>query len=114
MIYYLSRSSKFMDMVNKKKIKFCSKCGIKFSNFVDFIPNFCPNCGIEVFRIENNSPGVNKCLICHKPILSHQRTIECSYCSGSFHYSCSAAWFNRHNACPFCQNVFLYPRNRKI
>ncbi|TFF88617.1 MAG: hypothetical protein EU550_00985 [Promethearchaeota archaeon] len=102
------------DMNNLRKINYCSKCGVKFSDFVNYVPNFCPNCGFQVVTKHTISNSNLKCLICHKHILKHQKVIICSYCSSVFHYSCSAVWFNRHNACPLCQNVFLYPKNRKI
>ncbi|MEJ2252434.1 MAG: RING finger domain-containing protein [Candidatus Lokiarchaeota archaeon] len=100
-------------MIDQKQVRFCTKCGVEFSVFVNYVPNFCPKCGHKV-NSKKLQKYETKCLICHQPILNRQNSIECSYCSGKFHSSCVSPWLNHFNACPLCQNIYTYPKNRKI
>ncbi len=51
-----------------------------------------------------------QCIICHKIVdPNRHKSIRCSYCGGLYHYKCVSSWLQKYNACPMCQNVFLYP-----
>ena len=97
-----------------KTINYCPNCGKRLHNSHGSEAKFCRYCGHKL-RIENKS-RYNKvqCTICHKYI-SHEdlNTIKCSYCGSQYHESCVFSWLLKYNACPMCQNVFIFP-NKKI
>jgi len=51
-----------------------------------------------------------QCTICHKNInFVKDKLITCPFCGSTYHYLCVAAWLDRYNSCPMCQNQFLDP-----
>jgi len=88
-----------------KSVRFCVKCGARFSDYSFGVPNYCPNCGV---RVKSSYDGKVTCSICHDPICSSE-LIRCPYCEHFFHYKCLATWLTDANACPFCMNAYLTP-----
>lgn len=96
-------------MSKNKKIKFCYGCGAKFSKFANYVPYYCPNCGIQIRDNEN----IRQCAICHDRIVNvNRKAIKCSFCSNNFHPRCVLKWLHQHNTCPVCLNAYLKPINK--
>ncbi|MFX1554074.1 MAG: RING finger domain-containing protein, partial [Promethearchaeota archaeon] len=51
-----------------------------------------------------------QCIICHKMVdPNRHEIISCSYCGSMYHSTCVSSWLLKYNACPMCQNVFVFP-----
>jgi hypothetical protein len=51
-----------------------------------------------------------QCTVCHKNInFVKDKLITCPFCGSTYHYLCVAAWLDKYNSCPMCQNQFLDP-----
>ena len=96
-------------MVVSKNIKFCYKCGIKFSDFNMKIPNYCPNCGSQI-RTNLSEQNERLCAVCHHKV-NRYNIIYCPYCNYVFHYNCVSHWLRAYNLCPVCLNHFVIPAN---
>ncbi|MHA1486618.1 MAG: RING finger domain-containing protein [Promethearchaeota archaeon] len=98
---------------------YCPNCGKKIQKSTNKKVNFCCYCGREFKKKKVNLHDKIQCTVCHELIWhGRSRTIQCSFCSSQYHYSCVSSWLTKHNSCPMCQNVFLKPnlifsRNRK-
>ena len=98
-----------------KVFNYCPYCGIKLSKTYSSEAKFCCYCG-NILRYENKKAYSKvQCTICHKYI-SHEDldTIKCSYCGSEYHSSCVSSWLLKYNACPMCQNVFIFPDRKLI
>ncbi|MFX1390293.1 MAG: RING finger domain-containing protein [Promethearchaeota archaeon] len=94
---------------------FCPFCGKKISRFSRSKSNYCSYCGKRlVIKIERSNIKV-QCTICHKNVNPDvNRAITCSFCGSLYHESCVSSWLKKYNACPMCQNVYLYPNKTII
>ena len=51
-----------------------------------------------------------KCIVCHKETEpENNEIIKCPFCESLSHPDCITAWLLTYNACPMCQNKFLFP-----
>ncbi|TFF88621.1 MAG: hypothetical protein EU548_08615 [Promethearchaeota archaeon] len=90
-------------------MNFCPYCGVSFSKYKSIRLNYCPKCGEKLTALSSIQDQV-QCGICHQYIVFERNRISCSYCGNHFHYSCVGRWLMEHNACPICQNVYVFPR----
>jgi len=96
-------------MVILEEIKFCSQCGIRFSDYTTQIPKHCPNCRILI-NYSNPHKEDKQCSICHHKV-RNKDLIKCSYCERVFHYKCISDWLITRNLCPVCLNKYILPEN---
>ena len=90
----------------KKKFNFCPLCGNKLPRLHVNKANFCCYCGNKLER----KRLIKACIVCHKQIINEKSIIiKCSFCGSISHSSCVSSWLLKYNACPMCQNVFLFP-----
>lgn len=97
------------NLIVQQKICFCSNCGVKLIIYNEEKLNYCPYCGEFLSERLTNYRTMIKCTICHQNIEKSDKTIVCSFCGSSYHYSCVSNWLTEHNSCPLCQNRFLNP-----
>ena len=51
-----------------------------------------------------------QCIVCHKITEpENNKIITCPFCDSLSHLECISNWLLTYNACPRCQNKFLYP-----
>ncbi len=98
-----------------KAFNYCPHCGKKLPKTNGSKANFCCYCGRKL-RNENKKTYTRiQCTICHKYISNEYiNTIKCSYCGSQYHSSCVTSWLLKYNACPMCQNVFIFPDKKLI
>ncbi|UCC20097.1 MAG: hypothetical protein JSV62_02110 [Promethearchaeota archaeon] len=96
----------------EKIYNFCPYCGRKLPKSNKYKINYCCFCGKKVKNSQSNLIREIQCVICHKNIGPNlQKTITCSYCGSRYHSTCVSSWLFKYNACPLCQNVFIFPNN---
>ena len=94
----------------ERKHNFCPYCGNRLPNFNMHKTNYCSFCGRKLKSEKEKSIKKVQCTICHKIIdPNRQRTICCSFCGSKYHTTCVTSWLLKYNACPMCQNVFVFP-----
>ena len=95
----------------ERNYNYCPWCGKRLipkpnKNMI----NYCCFCGK---KLRNNTEKLMrevKCTICHKNVFPRRhKSIKCSYCGSIYHATCVSSWLLKYNACPMCQNVFLFP-----
>ncbi|MBD3213530.1 MAG: hypothetical protein GF311_13060 [Candidatus Lokiarchaeota archaeon] len=96
-------------MVWIENVKFCVRCGIKFSEYTSSYPNYCPNCGIRV-RSSVQKEDLKQCAICHYKVRGPDLII-CPFCESIFHYRCIFSWIGTQNICPVCLNTYIHPKS---
>ncbi|MFX1550261.1 MAG: RING finger domain-containing protein [Promethearchaeota archaeon] len=96
--------------MSEKTYNYCPYCGRKLPKSTNYKSYYCCFCG-KKFQI--NSENLFKkvqCTICHNIIDPNRYlTIKCPYCGSMYHSTCVSSWLLKYNACPMCQNVFLFP-----
>jgi endogenous inhibitor of DNA gyrase (YacG/DUF329 family) len=95
--------------ISHKTINYCPACGSKIGN-LNNKPNYCPFCGNNLKLREKDLLKVIDCAVCHQKVDKNQESITCSFCGTIFHYNCVSNWLLQHNACPLCQNRFIFPQ----
>ncbi|MFX0142229.1 MAG: RING finger domain-containing protein [Candidatus Hodarchaeota archaeon] len=96
--------------MSERNYNFCPYCGKKLPQFIRYETNFCGFCGRRLKKNKENLIKKVQCIICHKPVdPNRHNTIKCSYCGSMYHSICVSSWLLKYNACPMCQNVFLFP-----
>ena len=90
-------------------MNFCPYCGTRLK-IKNIEPNFCSHCGKDLRKMNKNATKQVQCAICHKYVEKENNKIICPFCGSQFHLSCAHRWFLRFNACPLCQNRYLFPR----
>lgn len=97
-------------ILSERIYNFCPKCGKKISKINVDKTNFCCFCGKKLKDKKTKLIRNVQCTICHKIVdLNRHKTIKCSYCGSIFHTTCVSSWLLKYNACPMCQNVFIFP-----
>ncbi|MFW9878268.1 MAG: RING finger domain-containing protein [Candidatus Thorarchaeota archaeon] len=94
--------------MSEKNFNFCPYCGRKLpqSNKV----NYCCFCGENLKKSRLNLVRKIHCTICHEIINPNlYEAIVCPYCGSIYHSTCVSSWLFKYNACPLCQNVFIFP-----
>ncbi|MFX1502694.1 MAG: hypothetical protein ACFFDH_17165 [Promethearchaeota archaeon] len=94
----------------EKVYNFCPYCGRKLPKSENYKSFYCCFCGKKFQFKQENSMKKVQCIICHRIVdpLRH-KNIRCSYCGSMYHSRCVSPWLLKYNACPMCQNVFLFP-----
>ncbi|MFX0004080.1 MAG: DUF1272 domain-containing protein [Candidatus Hodarchaeota archaeon] len=96
--------------MSEKKYNFCPYCGRKLPKSTNYKIYYCCFCGKKFQLKHENLIMRAQCTICHKIVdPSKHNTIICSYCGSIYHSTCVTSWLVKYNACPMCQNVFLFP-----
>ncbi|MFX1572634.1 MAG: RING finger domain-containing protein [Promethearchaeota archaeon] len=96
-------------------LNYCPYCGIKLSKINSSKANFCCHCGNKLRHEYKKTYQKVQCTICHKYIShEYQNIIKCSYCGSQYHESCVSSWLLKYNACPMCQNVFIFPNKELV
>ncbi|MFX1451684.1 MAG: hypothetical protein ACFFCM_12615 [Promethearchaeota archaeon] len=94
---------------------FCPYCGKKLPKSNIGKPNYCCYCGKKLSNKKDKSITKAHCTICHRIVDLHKhRIIRCSFCESLYHESCVTSWLEKYNACPMCQNVYLFPQKTLI
>ncbi|MHA2269004.1 MAG: hypothetical protein ACXAB8_14495 [Promethearchaeota archaeon] len=92
------------------RFNYCPYCGNKISGLNVSKLNYCSFCGISLKKTKKSTNAKTQCTICHKHVIpTEHKTIECSFCSSPYHYTCIESWLSKYNSCPLCLNVFLNP-----
>ncbi|MFX1366296.1 MAG: RING finger domain-containing protein [Promethearchaeota archaeon] len=96
--------------MSEKILNFCPYCGRKLSEFNKDKIKYCCFCGKKLKNEKEKSITQVQCTICHIKIDPDKyKTIKCSFCGSTYHFRCVSSWLQNYNACPMCQNVFLFP-----
>ncbi|NVM34245.1 MAG: hypothetical protein HWN81_01535 [Candidatus Lokiarchaeota archaeon] len=96
--------------MSNKKFNFCPFCGNRLHKFDKNKTNFCCYCGKRLKIEKEKLKQKVQCTICYNIVdPNRHRTINCSFCGSKYHTTCVASWLLKYNACPMCQNVFLFP-----
>ena len=94
----------------ERNLNFCPYCGRKLPKSKNYKAYYCCFCGKKFQRRLEFLMKKVQCIICHKIVDPNRHiTIRCSYCGGMYHSTCVSSWLLKYNACPMCQNVFLFP-----
>ena len=89
---------------------FCPYCGKRIPKFDKNKTNYCCFCGLKLIKRSNNTIKKVQCTVCHNFIDSNMnKTIKCTFCGSMYHSTCVSSWLQKYNACPMCQNVFIFP-----
>ncbi len=100
--------------MTNKTINFCPYCGKRIRFYIKDKLNYCCFCGKKLKVEKHKIISQVQCTICHIKIdPDKDKTIKCSFCGSTYHYRCVYSWLQNYNACPMCQNVFLFP-NKSI
>ena len=52
-----------------------------------------------------------RCIVCHEQANDElESVITCSFCGSLSHLYCVEGWLAKYNKCPFCQNIFTFPK----
>ena len=93
-------------LLPEKFYNFCPNCGKKLPKLNIDKLNFCSFCGRKL----NKSKTRKSCTICHERVITGPtKAIKCSFCGSMYHSTCVSSWLLKYNACPMCQNVFIFP-----
>ncbi|MFX1327688.1 MAG: RING finger domain-containing protein [Promethearchaeota archaeon] len=96
--------------MSDKVYNFCPYCGKRLPHHNKNSRNFCCYCGVKLKKENTELIRKVQCTICHKIVDSNRhQVINCSFCGSMYHTSCVSTWLAKYNACPMCQNVFLFP-----
>ena len=94
----------------ERKLNFCPYCGKRLPKSNKEKMNFCCYCGKKLKQYKEKFTKRVQCTICHEITdPSKHLTIKCSYCGSIYHSTCVSTWLQKYNACPMCQNIFLFP-----
>lgn len=95
----------------ERRYNFCPFCGKRLPKVYKREPNFCFFCGKKLKQNELKLIRKVQCTICYEIVDPNMHmTIICSFCGSNYHSTCVASWLHKYNACPMCQNIFLYPK----
>ena len=96
--------------LTEKSINFCPYCGKKIPKSYNYKTFYCCFCGKKFRYNEEDVAKKVQCIICHRIVdPNRHKNIRCPYCGSMYHLTCVSSWLLRYNACPMCQNAFLYP-----
>ncbi|MFX1419931.1 MAG: hypothetical protein ACFE9N_13515 [Promethearchaeota archaeon] len=96
--------------MSENNYNFCPYCGKKIPKSNKDKVNFCCFCGKKLKNFHVNLMHKIHCTICHNIINPNiHEIITCSYCGSMYHSTCVSSWLFKYNACPLCQNVFIFP-----
>ena len=96
--------------LSEKNYNYCPNCGRKLPKSNNNKLNYCQFCGKKLKTSKEILNRKVQCTICHKMVDPYRhKTIGCSYCGSLYHSTCVSPWLLKYNACPMCQNVFLFP-----
>jgi hypothetical protein len=93
-----------------KRLNFCPYCGRRLPESNKNKTNYCCFCGKKFQYKKDDLVKKVQCIVCHKFVDQNMhKTISCSYCGSMYHSTCVSSWLLKYNACPLCQNVFIFP-----
>ncbi|MFX0021966.1 MAG: hypothetical protein ACFE9S_06540 [Candidatus Hermodarchaeota archaeon] len=96
--------------MSEKIYNFCPYCGRKLPKSKDYKAVYCCYCGKKLQVKRDNLMKNVQCIICHRIVdPNRHKNIKCPYCGSMYHLTCVSSWLLKYNACPMCQNVFLFP-----
>ncbi|MEE9379717.1 MAG: RING finger domain-containing protein [Candidatus Lokiarchaeia archaeon] len=96
--------------MSNKRYNFCPFCGKRLLKFDKNKTNFCCYCGKKLKIEKEKLKQKVQCTICHIMIDPNKyKIIKCTFCGSMYHSTCVSSWLQKYNACPMCQNVFLFP-----